>query len=1043
MKVDSSKSAKLIPDRSKGSAEFSDPDRVEQLVSEGKYNDIVIALAKQLRATYGDRFSDDYYLNYAKREINIELINRTASRYHGMTATCPIQDSEWAGYSYEEILQMEHDGYTIPQEVLVWAHSQHEYDVTAYQMVSDAAESSDDSSTEELNGENNITVLQKNVRECITKSEEANKKNEVDTQAFQALSKQAAAIKKNNENSISNSMKEISDMTAEWKRLDDKSKNGTLSSFEQKRYEELSNVLKNSKSSAIKEIQHNYSDLDEFLSSMDNLENSILDNNELIQDTTKAVNDLSKYEKKYYNAQMSHPLANLSLSGNGLLADSLYGASTFSIQSLAVTSNVELQTSTDGLENIVEEQESAGLKDFSVEYSNTASQIPSLDKPLAGDNVSKQKSQDDKTSTQKSSDNPNSTLPASSLSIKNMNFGSSNQDQNTQNEKEGHNTNFFVFPANGRPEAALLAALTCAISTEDLKNKQEDANVNHQNLKKDLKKTEQEMKVFEKSYNKISALHEANMQSAENYLLQLEMLQTKKAQEQADMPKINFINSKTNGMEALGNDGAEQPQSNAEEEGIISQLGSISESDKKMMRTVQLGQVNAQRSIAKNEKATSALRSEDTSLNKRNKNAKAVSICTTICGGITTGLGAYNMSVAVPMLAKGIAMQASLVTLPAGIALAALATRWIIIASLQLATGPMATVTGGVGIAATNDVSDDIKEHQDTIKSSNIQSKNNYKVVRASSKVLNTWGDIDIPALSANQGSNQNTNKPDMSQLPVSVNGSGLSKTANVTFGTIKDISAPANNNSSVIYNAGSVPGVSNSQQYAQNKQNVYNNILNNAKNNSGSAADDMNVAKPVNAQASAANNSRNEKDIILNQLENIDRDSQAAEKSSDKVAEILKNNLSKSKVLEQQFNVLYSEVQNINDEATSEIKASQKSYEKAAAEVNKYVEDGTSRLKRAANISGEASKENQNISELDMISIIEDVYSSELQDETSEDTNIAAASVSNNVNIKNSTLTDDKADRKLSRFNSDSIIESKKKRKKVMAVSASSNKKA
>jgi hypothetical protein len=53
------------------------------------------------------------------------------------------------------------------------------------------------------------------------------------------------------------------------------------------------------------------------------------------------------------------------------------------------------------------------------------------------------------------------------------------------------------------------------------------------------------------------------------------------------------------------------------------------------------------------------------------------------------------------------------------------------------------------------------------------------------------------------------------------------------------------------------------------------------------------------------------------------------------------------------------------------------------------------------------------------------------------------AASVTTNANINDTTTTDDKADRKLSRFNTESIIESKKKKKKVQAVSASSGNKA
>ena len=89
-------------------------------------------------------------------------------------------------------------------------------------------------------------------------------------------------------------------------------------------------------------------------------------------------------------------------------------------------------------------------------------------------------------------------------------------------------------------------------------------------------------------------------------------------------------------------------------------------------------------------------------------------------------------------------------------------------------------------------------------------------------------------------------------------------------------------------------------------------------------------------------------------------------------------------------------------------------------------------------------------MSDSELISIIKDVYTDEeiearISDDSDDDSNVTAASASINAsaNIVKSTNTDDKLARKLSRFNNDSIIESRKKMKKVQAVSASSGKKA
>ena len=83
-------------------------------------------------------------------------------------------------------------------------------------------------------------------------------------------------------------------------------------------------------------------------------------------------------------------------------------------------------------------------------------------------------------------------------------------------------------------------------------------------------------------------------------------------------------------------------------------------------------------------------------------------------------------------------------------------------------------------------------------------------------------------------------------------------------------------------------------------------------------------------------------------------------------------------------------------------------------------------------------------------IEIIKEEYSDEeinariSDNEENDDSNIIAAASSNaSANIVKTTNTDDKLTRKLSRFNNDSIIESRKKMKKVQAVSAASGKKA
>ena len=107
----------------------------------------------------------------------------------------------------------------------------------------------------------------------------------------------------------------------------------------------------------------------------------------------------------------------------------------------------------------------------------------------------------------------------------------------------------------------------------------------------------------------------------------------------------------------------------------------------------------------------------------------------------------------------------------------------------------------------------------------------------------------------------------------------------------------------------------------------------------------------------------------------------------------------------------------------------------KTAQEKNKELEEKTK--ENTDNISdNQSNTDNENNSE-------QPLNTQENESTTSNILVSQAASVSTNANINDTTTTDDKADRKLSRFNTESIIESKKKKKKVQAVSASSGNKA
>lgn len=304
---------------------------IDAKLTEG-YNDRIVNTAIQLKANYGSKYSDEYYLDAASSWYKEELGAAFKAAYSKNTSKCPIKDSKWAGYSYEEIIQMENSGVKIPQEVLLWAHAQQESDVTAYEVISTTSAIDDNSSTEELVGDFDLNSLQTKAKQSIMKATEAEKNTQSVTEEYNKNKGRALEIKNENNNSYQKSMNEISNLTNEWKKLDKKAKSGQLSEAEQSRYQELSKMLGNKSSSSMKEIEVNSKELDNLLSSMNLLETKVTENETIADDAVQAGKDLSNLNKNYHEMQQTHPTSGVVYSNMGLLSDVLYGITGSSIE---------------------------------------------------------------------------------------------------------------------------------------------------------------------------------------------------------------------------------------------------------------------------------------------------------------------------------------------------------------------------------------------------------------------------------------------------------------------------------------------------------------------------------------------------------------------------------------------------------------------------------------------------------------------------------------------------------------------------------------
>ncbi|MDE6138439.1 MAG: hypothetical protein K2F57_03110, partial [Candidatus Gastranaerophilales bacterium] len=95
-----------------------------------KFTPDAIERAKTLKAKHGSKYTDEYYLDYAKSLELQDILGANNEIHKKRLGHCDIKDMNWAGYSYYEIIEMANNGYKVPEEVLQWAYSQQQSDIT-------------------------------------------------------------------------------------------------------------------------------------------------------------------------------------------------------------------------------------------------------------------------------------------------------------------------------------------------------------------------------------------------------------------------------------------------------------------------------------------------------------------------------------------------------------------------------------------------------------------------------------------------------------------------------------------------------------------------------------------------------------------------------------------------------------------------------------------------------------------------------------------------------------------------------------------------
>lgn len=689
------------------------------------YSDKIIDYAERLKAKYGNKYSDGYYLDYAKRIAIKELKGAHKEIYSNMKNNCAVTDSQWANYSYEEIIEMENNGYKIPDEILEWAHAQQQADVTAYVVVADEATTEDYTSTEEATDDNSLDSIKQKAIKYITQAENSIKETEAQEDDFKEKLRNALFVKIRKEDEYKKTAEQVEKMTEEWKDLDEKKKNGTLSSNERLHYKILSQHLSGKNGGIVYDMQRDGAELEEFLSSIDSLNTKIDSNLQISEDVIQAGKELSDFSKNYNDTSNLHVPKGLLAQNSGTLSDILSGITGDEVSKIAIEKGTDLETYSNDLLYTLQNNDSSELKNFATSYVTLAQQTQ--------ENVQNTMNGNDKEAAQNPDENQQ-------------------QDKNAENkaktnqEQSGYSVNTNFTAVN-----AIQASVTTIKATTELNSHKTTTNESDKTVKKAITNTNKDMKKLTKEASSTAQKREANLQQAEAFLAELEAVQQESENtssqntsavannsptEQNNVPVQMQVQMQAQTQTQNQSTNTENENKTDEMNNIMTQISNIDDQDKQDSES--LGEMVSKNTIAsaKYQKNAKTLDDQNSELSKRAKNVQKVSEDTMIVGTGTAAVGIVHNTFGSSMLASGIAMMSNPFTYSTGMMLAILGKGLINMGIIESATGAAASVSGATGIVASSSADEKYATSTSTLKSYNNVAKENAQLLKSTQQAL-------------------------------------------------------------------------------------------------------------------------------------------------------------------------------------------------------------------------------------------------------------------------------------------------------------------
>lgn len=666
------------------------------------YSQKTIENACRLKAKYGNKYSDEYYLNYSSRDSYIRMVENFSESKRTNAAMCAVQDPNWQGYSYEEIIQMENNGVKIPQEVLLWAHAQQESDIVSYEIIESEALNDNNTSTGEISNSSDINTLLKNAQIYTVKSTSAQKTAEEDAERYSELSTQAKKIQSENKNTYKDELEKISKLTKEWKQLDTKNKNGTLNYSEKNRYNELSKTINSeNNNNNKKEVAFNEKELDELLSSMSGLSEKTTENTKIADETIQASEALSNKIKTYNSQQQKYTVQGVISSGP--LDSPISETNSFSIESVSMEAGKNLENQSNETDAILTEDSNLEVKEFAKEYSRKA----------------KEAVKSSNNSTSKSNNETDTTT--------------SETETKTEEPEQEKTKTFTVNPAVG-VTPSITATATTIRSMNDLSTNKNNVEEIHNSLVQSQEKTTKNAKNVKKEEKKAEKEHTTNEKKIEAKENELETIKQQQAdnvkstsEQVVEEPKADTPDTEKNPPQTPVVDNKE-----GEQEAIVNEIVTVLNADEKLKGTANSQNMKLKQSVSSNDKTTETLEKQNKALDKRNSNAKTVATNTTLTGTMTATAGALSIGVGTPMMAS-----LNPVT-------AAWGAKLVQEGIKETVAGTGAIVTGEISLGVSGDVDENIKDFNSMEKSAKLTNKTQSKQVKETTNTLREIGQLEV-----------------------------------------------------------------------------------------------------------------------------------------------------------------------------------------------------------------------------------------------------------------------------------------------------------